>query len=59
MAIKKRVWWITAAVAAVVVVLIGGFVARGRGQKPTTVSTAKVDRQKIVQKVIEGVQSNW
>jgi HlyD family secretion protein len=50
MVMKKRVWWITAAV--VLAALAGvGMVARGRGQKPMTVSTAKADRQKIVQKV--------
>jgi len=50
MAIKKRFWWITAG-GIVVVLIVGGAVARGRGHKPTAVQTAKVDRQKIVQKV--------
>ncbi len=50
MAIRRRVWWIVAAV--VVVALTGGVLfARGRGNKPMAVQTAKVDRQKIVQKV--------
>jgi HlyD family secretion protein len=47
---KKKLWWIIA--GAVAVVLIVGIVAaRGRGQKPMAVQTAKADRQKIVQKV--------
>ena len=50
MAIKKRFWWITAG-GIVAVLIVGGAVARGRGHKPTAVQTAKVDRQKIVQKV--------
>src|SRR5436190_6077772 len=50
MAIKKRFWWITAG-GIVAVLIVGGAVARGRGHKPTEVQTAKVDRQKIVQKV--------
>src|SRR5213594_814221 len=50
MAIKKRLWWITAG-GVVAILIVGGAVARGRGHKPTAVQTAKVDRQKIVQKV--------
>ena len=50
MAIKKRFWWITAG-GIVAVLIVGGAVARGRGHKPTAVQTAKVARQKIVQKV--------
>src|SRR5678816_4209581 len=50
MAMKKKFWWITAGVIAVV--LIGGVIAaRGRGNKPLAVQTAKADRQRIVQKV--------
>lgn len=50
MAMKRKFWWITAG-AVLVLVAVGGFVARGRGQKPMSVQTAKVDRQKIVQTV--------
>ena len=50
MAIKKRYWWITAAVAVTVVIVVA-VVARGRGDKPMAVQTAKADREKIVQKV--------
>jgi len=50
MAIKRRVWWITAGVVVAGLVVVGA-VARGRGQKPQAVQTAKADRQKIVQKV--------
>lgn len=47
---KKRIWWIVAALA-VVILIVGVVAARGRGQKPMAVQTAKADRQKIVQKV--------
>ena len=50
MAIKKRYWWMTAGVVAAALVVVG-MVARGRGDKPMAVQTAKADRQKIVQKV--------
>ena len=50
MAIKKKVWFITAG-CVVAVLIVGGVIARARGHKPMTVQTAKVDRQKIVQKV--------
>jgi HlyD family secretion protein len=50
MAMKRRVWLIIAG-AVLAVMLIGGMVARGRGQKPMAVQTSKVERQKIVQKV--------
>jgi HlyD family secretion protein len=48
--IKKRFWWVIAG-AVVVVLIIGVVAARGRGNKPMAVQTAKADRQKIVQKV--------
>ena len=50
MAIKKRLWWIIAGGVAAVLI-VGGVVVRGRGNKPMAVQTAKADRQKIVQKV--------
>jgi HlyD family secretion protein len=50
MAMKRRVWLIIAG-AVLAIMLVGGMVARGRGQKPMAVQTAKVERQKIVQKV--------
>ena len=49
-AMKKKYLWIGAA-AVVAVVVLGGAAMRGRGHKPLEVQTAKVDRQKIVQKV--------
>src|SRR5215212_13694 len=50
MAFRKKYAWIAAGV--LVAVSIGGvFVARARSHKPMVVQTAKVDRQKIVQKV--------
>jgi len=50
MAIRKRYWWITAGVVVAAVIAVA-VVARGRGDKPMAVQTAKADRQKIVQKV--------
>jgi HlyD family secretion protein len=47
---KKRFWWITAGIVVALLIAVG-VVARGRGHKPMAVQTAKVDRQKIVQKV--------
>jgi len=50
MALKKKHYWIGAAVV-VVGVVIALAASRGRGDKTLEVQTAKVDRQKIVQKV--------
>ena len=47
---RKRLWWIVGG-AAVLVLATGAVLVRGRGSKPMAVQTAKVDRQKIVQKV--------
>src|SRR5215212_5121876 len=47
---KKRIWWIVGG-AVVVLAVAGAAVVRARATKPTTVQTAKADRQKIVQKV--------
>src|SRR5256885_7239301 len=50
MALKKKHYWIGAAVVVVgVVIALAAF--RGRGDKTLAVQTAKADRQKIVQKV--------
>jgi len=48
---KKKWIWIGAAAAVVVAGSIGAVSMRGRGPKAPEVQTAKVDRQKIVQKV--------
>jgi HlyD family secretion protein len=50
MAIRKRYWWIIAGVVVAAVIVVA-MIARGRGDKPMAVQTAKADRQKIVQKV--------
>ncbi len=50
MAMKRKFWIITGGAVAVLLI-VGVLAARGRGQKPLGVQTAKVDRQKIVQKV--------
>ena len=50
MAIRKRTWWIISGVVVAALIVVG-VVARGRGQKPMAVQTARADRQKIVQKV--------
>jgi HlyD family secretion protein len=47
---KRKPLWIGAGVV-VVLVVVTGMVLRGRGDKALEVQTAKVDRQKIVQKV--------
>lgn len=50
MALKKKPLWIGAAIV-VVIVAASGMALRGRGDKTPVVQTAKVSRQKIVQKV--------
>jgi len=47
---NKKLWLITAG-GVVALLAVGVVVARGRNNKPMAVQTAKVDRQKIVQKV--------
>ena len=47
---KKKILWIGAPIVVVGIVL-GGMAMRGGGDESLEVQTAKVDRQKIVQKV--------
>src|SRR5258706_9629598 len=47
---SKKPLWIGAAIV-VVVIVVGGVAMKGRGHKPMEVQAAKVDRQRIVQKV--------
>ena len=47
---KKKLLWIGAPIV-VVGIVIGGMAMRGGGDEALSVQTAKVDRQKIVQKV--------